>query len=413
MALGIFSIQTNITNSQSLPEPVDPNANIFDYSGLEPLPPSNVYLPATQPTQTWQNTGKTYKLLEPLPCLDSRMPDCKGGQIENIDLGNFFQYAFNLLIALSAVAAVFMIVWGGFQYMTTDSSPGKSEGKEKFKNAIYGLLMVIGSFLILKTVNPKLVQIPASIPPVRVDSSQTQSPLSFFDQINRKAEEYNTNLSNIQNDLMQAQTKLNGLYQQKTDLQNLLNGPYDTELAATYEVQLEQINSQIEQQEAIIIGTGTNEMMTQKAMQIINADSAKRNFLGDPATPREIQNNITEIDNIKTDALIELEKYGQSDIVEKQKQAVIDQANYKKADIEITTSINAINQISETWKTTDTGKLLSPMPAWTKNEAETALNNALILKGQMQDPVLQSKLQTQIKDLNTLLNERLYGKPSS
>ncbi len=72
---------------------------------------------------------------------------------------------FKLLIGLAAALAVVMITIGGFQYMSTDAISGKSEGKEKIKQALTGLILAMGSYLILYTLNPKLTQFNLNIDP--------------------------------------------------------------------------------------------------------------------------------------------------------------------------------------------------------------------------------------------------------
>lgn len=111
------------------------------------------------------NAPATYTLLEPLPCLDSgSKASCEPGkQITRIQFKDYIRYAFNLMIALAGVAAVFMIVLGGFQYMSSDAYSGKKEGLTRLQNAIYGLLLVLCSYLILRTVDPRLVDIPTTL----------------------------------------------------------------------------------------------------------------------------------------------------------------------------------------------------------------------------------------------------------
>src|SRR3989338_8849748 len=141
-----------------------------------------------------QNANNTtYTLLEPLPCIPTETSPCPEGPGElktEVNLNEYLIYAINLLIALSAVAAVFMITWGGFQYMTTDSWQNKKEGLTKFKNAIFGLLLVLCSYIILRTVNPRLVEIPATlVPPLtNVNLKDSISPDDFFDQISAEVE---------------------------------------------------------------------------------------------------------------------------------------------------------------------------------------------------------------------------------
>lgn len=132
------------------------------------------------------NSNATYTLLEPLPVISGG----KATLQSTINMSDFFQYAFNILIALAAVTAVFMMVWGGFLYVTTDSWDDKKNGKEYFKNALYGFLMILGAYIILKTINPKLVSLPASIP--AIESANTESPLSVYEQeMSNSTETYN------------------------------------------------------------------------------------------------------------------------------------------------------------------------------------------------------------------------------
>jgi len=63
---------------------------------------------------------------------------------------------FRIGIALAGMLAVVMIVIGGFQYATTDSLFGKSEGRTKVDNALFGLALALGTWLILNTINPAL-----------------------------------------------------------------------------------------------------------------------------------------------------------------------------------------------------------------------------------------------------------------
>ncbi len=63
---------------------------------------------------------------------------------------------FRIGIALAGMLAVVMIVIGGFQYATTDSLFGKSEGRTKVNDALFGLALALGTWLILNTINPAL-----------------------------------------------------------------------------------------------------------------------------------------------------------------------------------------------------------------------------------------------------------------
>ena len=72
-------------------------------------------------------------------------------------LGVFLGQAFQFGLALAAALSIIMIVWGGVKIMLTESVFEKDNGKEKIKNAIYGLLLALASWLILFIINPEIL----------------------------------------------------------------------------------------------------------------------------------------------------------------------------------------------------------------------------------------------------------------
>jgi hypothetical protein len=50
-----------------------------------------------------------------------------------------------------------MIIIAGFQYMYQESIDGKSDAKQRITNAFIGLFVMLGSYILLKTINPDLV----------------------------------------------------------------------------------------------------------------------------------------------------------------------------------------------------------------------------------------------------------------
>lgn len=148
------------------------------------------------------NAPATYTLLEPLPCLDSgSKAGCEPGkQITRIQFKDYVRYAFNLMIALSGVAAVFMIVLGGFQYMSSDAYSGKKEGLTRLQNAIYGLLLVLCSYLILRTIDPRLVDIPTTLVKPLDITYKPNELAKFFQQLQDDASQFrSTNMAILDN----------------------------------------------------------------------------------------------------------------------------------------------------------------------------------------------------------------------
>jgi len=93
-------------------------------------------------------------------CLIEPLPGFTGGKISVSApdaLGSYFNILFNLALGLGAVLAVVMIVIGGIQYMGTESVFNKGENKSRITNAVWGLLILLGCFIILKTINSDLL----------------------------------------------------------------------------------------------------------------------------------------------------------------------------------------------------------------------------------------------------------------
>lgn len=72
----------------------------------------------------------------------------------------YFTRAIPLIFGFAAVMAVVQIVVGGIQYSISGISPAqKSEGKDRMKSAVYGLLLALGSYIILNTLDSRLVNL--------------------------------------------------------------------------------------------------------------------------------------------------------------------------------------------------------------------------------------------------------------
>ena len=75
------------------------------------------------------------------------------------DASNFDQYIdalYALSISLAALIAVVKIILAGAKYMLSDLVGDKSSAKDDIRNALIGLLIVIGAVVILNTVNSDL-----------------------------------------------------------------------------------------------------------------------------------------------------------------------------------------------------------------------------------------------------------------
>ncbi len=96
-----------------------------------------------------QLTNNTYKFLAPLLGLS----EVTG----NEGVATFLEKVFIIMISLAGVLAVLSLIFAGFQYITTGVFSVKTDAKDRIWNSILGLLLALGAFVILNTINPDLV----------------------------------------------------------------------------------------------------------------------------------------------------------------------------------------------------------------------------------------------------------------
>lgn len=101
-------------------------------------------------------------LIVPIPGLNfSTQLEEKGGKIPIPFFAQYISAAYRYLTGLSAIAAAVMIVWGGFRYMFGATIGSTQRGKAIMIDAVIGLLLVLGAYTILNTINPELLGLKA------------------------------------------------------------------------------------------------------------------------------------------------------------------------------------------------------------------------------------------------------------
>lgn len=96
---------------------------------------------------------QTYTPLQPIT-----LPG-NNGALYSTNIATYLQNIFSFGIAIAGGLAVIEIVWGGFEYMFSEAFNTKEIAKKRIQNAVYGLLIALCAYVILYTINPKLVQI--------------------------------------------------------------------------------------------------------------------------------------------------------------------------------------------------------------------------------------------------------------
>jgi lipoprotein-anchoring transpeptidase ErfK/SrfK len=100
------------------------------------------------------STDTTYTPLAKLPGLETKI-DTNG----SCPFGNYLNIIIKLVLGISAVLAMVMIVMGGIEYMSSELISSKEAGKESITHAVLGLLIALGAYLLLNTINPQLLNV--------------------------------------------------------------------------------------------------------------------------------------------------------------------------------------------------------------------------------------------------------------
>jgi hypothetical protein len=135
-----------------------------NWYATDPKIPTGTPLPTTPGTPFITPPVKNYVLLAPIPC-DPQDDGCDpSGELKEYDpststnaIGSYLNLMIKIFIGLCAVLAMIMIVVGGLEYMTSELISSKESGKQKITGAILGLLLALGSWAILNTINPELL----------------------------------------------------------------------------------------------------------------------------------------------------------------------------------------------------------------------------------------------------------------
>ncbi len=138
-----------------------------------------------------------------LPLFASALEYPFGGLPENPHPGQYIRTLFIWSLGIVGVMAVTFIAIGGFLYLV-----GKAEqGKEYIFSSLLGLLLLFGSWLILYTINPDLVnlsgpnlELPSSeapTPPTPPDSTPPDNQLSYDPGIQNQLSDASTQLSSL------------------------------------------------------------------------------------------------------------------------------------------------------------------------------------------------------------------------
>lgn len=123
-------------------------------SGATPTPPPAAASSLIAPVLNVAIPNLTFSKGISGPCSYNEADTC----IKTNYLGEYLNGLYGFLLTAAAVIAIVMIMVGGLQYTLGAANEEQAKkGKEKIKNSVTGLVLLLCVFLILQTINPQLV----------------------------------------------------------------------------------------------------------------------------------------------------------------------------------------------------------------------------------------------------------------
>lgn len=93
-------------------------------------------------------------------------------------LPDYIKAVFNLSLTITGLIAFFVIISGGFRYLTAGASISKmADARDRIASGILGLIIILSSYLILTTINPQLTIL--SLPEIDETALTALSPFDF------------------------------------------------------------------------------------------------------------------------------------------------------------------------------------------------------------------------------------------
>lgn len=153
--------------------------NIFFIVTAAVLAGSSWALAAETPQECRSERGGYCVRVAAIASAQTGVPGLEFLQISpGVQPGELISVIYRFGIGLVGLAALAMFIWGGIEYMFAGEKQ-PAEAKKRMKNALIGLLLALGSYLILFTINPQLVRtLDLGLTPLRLQQTPTQTTIT-------------------------------------------------------------------------------------------------------------------------------------------------------------------------------------------------------------------------------------------
>src|SRR3989339_1568891 len=105
----------------------------------------------------------------------------QGVKVSELTFARYLSGLYKFFVGIAGILAVFIIALGGVQWLICGGSSEKiSKAKETIIGAVVGLLLALGSYLVLYVINPDLVSFKA-LPVIKIEEEECPSEKDIID----------------------------------------------------------------------------------------------------------------------------------------------------------------------------------------------------------------------------------------
>jgi len=109
-----------------------------------------------------------------LPACENDPDGCRPGE-EGFDLPQFIKYIFTFALGIVGITGFIAIIAAAFLLITSTGNPQKAaDAKDRIMSALLGLLLLLGSYILLNIINPDLLKL--RMPEAKPISVEINSP---------------------------------------------------------------------------------------------------------------------------------------------------------------------------------------------------------------------------------------------
>ncbi|MDD5431347.1 MAG: thioredoxin domain-containing protein, partial [Candidatus Pacebacteria bacterium] len=135
----------------------------------------------------------------------------------------YVKYVFNFAIAITGIIALISLIIGGVRFLTSIGEPAKiSEAKSQITSAAFGIILLLGSFILLNVINPKIIDFQEpTLPEIPAGQTLSAPPVlrQYTEDLMIRVKEFAKELSNVP-DPIRSTAKSIGNLTAKCDCQN-------------------------------------------------------------------------------------------------------------------------------------------------------------------------------------------------